>query len=101
MNMEISIVPVSQDANTAKYMAEVVKIVEASGLDYKCTAMSVQVSGTKDENMEVARLSHEKIMSMTDRAHIKLRMDETSGQTNGFQSQLKAIDEILGKEVKK
>lgn len=101
MNMEISIVPVSQDASIAKYMAEVVKIAEESGLDYKCTPMSVLVTGAKEAAMETARLCHEKVMSMTDRAYIKLRMDETTGDANGFQKELQAIEEIVGKKVKK
>jgi uncharacterized protein (TIGR00106 family) len=101
MNLEISIVPVSQDENTAKYMAEVVKIVEDSGLEYKYTPMSVMLSGERESTMEVAKKCHEKVMSMTDRAMTKMRFDEAKNHSNGFDSEIRAVEKILGKKVKK
>ena len=100
MKMEISVVPVSEDGNVAPYLAEMVKIIAATELEYKCTPMSLQLSGDKQTAMDVARQCHEKVMSMTDRAFIRLRMDEANDASNGFESELKAVEEIVGKKIK-
>lgn len=78
MNLEMSIVPVSQDDDVAKFTAEIIKIVEESGVEFIKTPMSIILSGGKDAAMEIAKKCHGKITSMTDRAITKIRMDETN-----------------------
>jgi len=77
MNMEISVVPVSQGEDVARYTAEVIKIVQNSGMEFSKTPLSIVLTGEKETAIEIAKKCHQKVMSMTDRAITRIRTDET------------------------
>lgn len=91
MHVEISVLPVSEDADVTRYLAEVAKIIKAADLDFHITPMSVIVAAPKDTVLSTLKNCHQAIMNMTDRAMIKVRMDEIKGQNPGLRETIQAI----------
>ena len=101
MIIELSVLPVSEDEHVSKYVAEAVRIIDESGLDYQLTPMGTVISGDWDSVMAVAKACHEKMLSMTDRVITKIRIDQFKDQEVAPGDKVKAVEKVLGKEVKK
>lgn len=101
MIMELFIVPLSHEEATEKYDAEIVKILEEKGVDYRYGATGVVMTGSFDEALETAKACHEKIMSMTDRAYLKIQMDATRAGDNGLDARIAAVEALVGKKIRK
>jgi len=98
MMVELSILPVNEESSISTYVAEAVKIVGESGLEYKLTPMGTVISGDWDPVMAVAKKCHDKVMSMTDRAITKIRIDDIKGENITIDSKVEKIQTIIGKE---
>ncbi len=101
MMVELSVLPVGQDEKIGKYVAEVVRIIDQSGLEYRLTPMGTVITGDWDEVMPVIKNCHEKIKEMTDRVITKIRIDDERGGNGDFDSTLQTVEKILGKSVNK
>ena len=101
MIVELSVLPVSEEEHISKYVAEAIRIIDASGVEYQLTPMGTILSGDWDSVMAVAKACHEKILSMTDRVITKIRIDELKDREKAPADKVKAVEKILGKNVKK
>ncbi len=101
MMVEFSVVPVSQDGSVAKYIAEAVRVVDESGLDYRVTPMGTVIRGDWDEVMAVVKAAHEKVRSMTDRVITKIYIDESKSDDPPFDEKVASVEKVIGKEIKK
>lgn len=101
MLVELSILPVSQEEHVGKYVAEAVRIVDASGLNYKLTPMGTLIEGEWGPVMKVVKSCHAKVMEMTDRAVTKIRIDDFRGEDKSMDEKVKSVEEILAKKLKK
>ncbi len=101
MMVEFSVVPVSQDSRVAKYVAEAIRVIDESGLDYRVTPMGTVIQGEWDEVMAAVKAAHEKVRSMTDRVMTRIYIDHEKGDGTSFDQKIKDVEEVLGKSVKK
>lgn len=101
MMVQFSVLPVSDEEHIAKYVAAAVKIVDESGLDYKVTPMGTVITGEWAPVMETIRKCHEAVRGMTDRVVTKIQIDYRKQGQQTPADKIKAVEKILGKEVKK
>ena len=59
MLMELSIIPLGRGRSISADVADVVKIIDGSGLDYRLTAAGSIVEGTWDQLMDLAKRCHQ------------------------------------------
>ena len=62
MLVEFSIVPVGVGSSIGDQLAEVLKIVDASGLPYKVNPMGTVIEGQWDEVMRLIKKCHNTVM---------------------------------------
>ena len=77
MLAELEIVPIgTQSASLSGLLAEVAKLIDASGLSYRVGPMGTVVEGEWDQVMALAKQCHQRLLQSTDRVMTTIRIDD-------------------------
>ena len=101
MLVEFSIVPLGAGSSIGDNVAEVLRIVDASGLPYKVNPMGTVVEGEWDQVMKLIRKCHSATMKHADRAVISITVDDRKGRPKRIEQKVKSVEKRLGKSLKK
>ena len=101
MLIEFSIVPVGVGSSIGDQLAEILKIVDASGLPYKINPMGTVVEGEWDEVMKLVKKCHMTVMKTGERAITTISIDDRKGKPNRLDEKVKSIEKRIGKSLKK
>ena len=101
MLIEFSIVPVGVGSSIGDQLAEVLKIVDASGLPYKINPMGTVVEGEWDEVMKLVKKCHMTVMKTGERTITTISIDDRKGKPNRLDEKVKSIEKRIGKSLKK
>jgi len=101
MLTEFSIIPIGIGSSIGDQIAEVLKIVDASGLPYRINPMGTVVEGEWDDIMKLIRKCHETVLKSGERVITTISIDDRKGKTNRIEEKIKSIERRLGKTLKK
>jgi uncharacterized protein (TIGR00106 family) len=101
MLVEFSIVPVGLGSSIGDQLAEVLKVVDASGLPYKINPMGTVVEGGWDDVMKLIKKCHATVMKTGERAVTTISIDDRKGRPNRIEEKVKSIERRIGKSLKK
>ncbi|MEW6417454.1 MAG: MTH1187 family thiamine-binding protein [Nitrospirota bacterium] len=101
MLVEFSIIPIGVGSSIGDQLAEVLKIVDTSGLPYKINPMGTVIEGEWDEVMKLIKKCHRTVMKMGDRALTTISIDDRKGKPNRIDEKVKSIERRIGKTLKK
>jgi uncharacterized protein (TIGR00106 family) len=101
MLVEFSVVPIGAGVSVSKYVAECMRIVEASGLDYRINPMGTVLEGEYDDVMSVVRQCHMRVMELSQRVVTTIKIDDRKGLIGGIEGKVRSVEEKLGKKLKK
>lgn len=101
MLVEFSIVPIGVGSSIGDQLAEVLNIVDMSGLPYKVNPMGTVVEGEWDEIMKLIKKCHRAVMKTSERALTTISIDDRKGTSNRLEAKVKSIERRLGKSLKK
>jgi uncharacterized protein (TIGR00106 family) len=101
MLAEFSIVPVGVGSSVGDQLAEVLRIVDESGLPYKINPMGTVIEGEWDEVMKLVKKCHKSVMKNGERAVTTISIDDRKGKPNRIEAKVKSIEKRLGKSLKK
>ena len=76
MLLELSVVPLGRGRSISADVTDLVKIIDASGLDYRLTAAGTILEGTWDEVMAVAKKCHGAMRQKTERVITFMKVDD-------------------------
>lgn len=93
--------PTGKSESLGKDVAEVIRLIDESGLDYQTTAMGTLVEGEWDEVMDLVKRCHHKLRENSRRVYTKITIDDREGATGRLNGKVADIEKILGREVKK
>jgi len=82
--------------NLSAHVAEVIKVIEASGLPHRTTSMSTEIEGEWDDVMKVVKDATFVLAEKGLRTSVNLRADIRPGRTNTMQTKVEKLDSILG-----
>ena len=94
--VSVAIVPIGAGDSLSKHVAEIVRVIEASGLPNRTTAMSTEIEGDWDDVMKVVKEATTVLTSKGIRTSVILRADIRPGRTNTINSKIEKLDSILG-----
>lgn len=81
MLAELEIVPIgTQSPSLSSLLAEVAKLIDRSGLDYRVGAMGTVVEGDWDRIMTLAKQCHQAVLASTSRVMTTIRIDDRKDQ---------------------
>jgi uncharacterized protein (TIGR00106 family) len=101
MLVEFSIIPIGVGSSLGDRLAEVLKIVDASGLAYKVNPMGTVVEGEWNEIMELIKKCHATVMKTGERAVTKITIDDRKGKSGRIEEKVRSIERRIGKPLKK
>ena len=94
----VSIAPVGTGEELAAEVAEVVKVIRASGLPNRTTSMFTEIEGPWDEVMQVVKEATFVLARKGIRTEVVLKADVRPGFTNMMTSKVEKINKLLGGE---
>jgi uncharacterized protein (TIGR00106 family) len=100
MVVNFSIVPIGKDSSLSAKVAEVLKIVSESGIDYKLHSMGTILEGDWDEIMRLIKKCHKIIAKDSDRVLTTITIDDHMGRTGRIAGKVKSVEKKLGKKLK-
>jgi uncharacterized protein (TIGR00106 family) len=101
MLIEFSIVPVGVGSSIGDRLAEVLRIVDESGLPYKLNPMGTVIEGDWNDVMKIVRKCHQTVMKQSDRAITTISIDDRKGKPDRLEEKVKSIERRIGKKLKK
>jgi uncharacterized protein (TIGR00106 family) len=101
MLIEFSIIPIGVGSSIGDQLAEVLKIVDASGLPYKVNPMGTVVEGEWDDVMKLIKKCHKTVMKTGERVLTTITIDDRKGKPNRIDEKVKSIERRIGKSLKK
>jgi uncharacterized protein (TIGR00106 family) len=101
MLIEFSIVPIGTSSSLSAKVAEVLDIVDSSGLPYKLTPMGTIVEGEWNDLMRLVRQCHRKVMQHEERVLTRVIIDDRKGKTGRISRKIRSVEKKLGRSLKK
>ena len=101
MLAEFSIIPIGEGSSIGDRIAEVLKIVDSSGLPYKINPMGTVVEGEWDDVMKAIKKCHKTVMKTGERVVTTISIDDRKGKPNRIEEKVKSIERRVGKSLRK
>jgi uncharacterized protein (TIGR00106 family) len=101
MLAEFSIIPIGEGSSLGDRLAEVLRIVDASGIPYKINPMGTVVEGEWNEVIGLITKCHKAVMKTGERAVTTISIDDRKGKPNRIEGKVKSIERRIGKSLKK
>lgn len=99
MLIEFSIVPIGSGSSIGDRLAEVLKMVDESGLPYKVNPMGTVVEGEWDELFGLVKKCHNAVKE--ERVLTTITVDDRKGKVNRLEEKVKSVEKRLGRQLKK
>ena len=100
MVVNFSIVPIGKGNSLSKQIAEVLKIVSESGINYKLHAMGTILEGDWDRIFKLIKKCHKKILKDSDRVLTTITIDDRKGRTGRIAGKVQSVRRKVGKKLK-
>lgn len=101
MLVEFSIIPIGIGSSIGDQLAEVLKIIDVSGLPYKVNPMGTVIEGEWDDIMKLVKKCHRTVMESGERVLTTIIIDDRKGKPNRIEEKVKSIERRIGKSLKK
>lgn len=101
MLIGFSVVPLGAGSSIGDQIAEVMRIVDESGLPYKVNPMATVVEGEWDEVMNLVKMCHAAVMKSAERAVTTISIDDRKGRPGRIEEKVKSVERRIGKSLKK
>lgn len=98
MLASFSIIPLGVQS-VREVVAEVLSIVDNSGLPYKLGAMQTTVEGEEGEVMGLIMACHRRALELAPRVVTHIAIDDRPGVEDRLTGKVREVEEVLGKEL--
>jgi uncharacterized protein (TIGR00106 family) len=99
MIASFSIVPIGVGEELKEMIAELVPIIELSGLDYVMGAMQTTVEGDPDKVIEVIMACHRHMKTVTPRVLTHIAIDDREGAVGRIRGKVSDVEAMLRRGV--
>jgi uncharacterized protein (TIGR00106 family) len=101
MLVQFSVVPLDTGESISEGVAEVIRMVDESGLPYKTNPMGTVVEGGWEEVMALVRKCHDEALRGARRVLTSISIDDRPGKPDRITGKVQSIEKKLGREIKK
>ncbi|MGA7521160.1 MAG: MTH1187 family thiamine-binding protein [Acidobacteriaceae bacterium] len=101
MLASFSVVPLDVTGGVKDLVAEALKIVDASELDYSLGAMQTTVEGDADAVTETILACHRRMLELAPRVLTHIAIDERKGATGRLEGKVRDVEEVVGKPLRR
>ncbi|NOX44701.1 MAG: MTH1187 family thiamine-binding protein [Caldiserica bacterium] len=101
MIVEFSISPIGVGESLSRYVAEVIDLVDRSGLPYLLTPMGTIVEGEWDEVMALIKRCHQRMLELAPRVATRIYIDDRPGKAGLLEYKTRSVEEKLGRAIRR
>ncbi len=101
MLASFSIVPIGAGAELKEYVAEILDLIDKSGLPYKLGAMQTTVEGPEDEVVPLIIRCHHHMLAKAHRVFTHISIDDREGATGRIEGKVADVEKALGRKLSK
>ena len=94
-----TVVPHGKEA-LSKDVAQVIDIVDRSGVEYQLTSMGTIVEGEPEEVWALIRNCHEKMRTLARRVSTHITIDDREGAEDSIKTKVDDIEQHLGRKLR-
>lgn len=98
--LEFSIAPLEKGTSVSNYVARSLKIIAASGLDYRLHAMGTIIEGEVDQVLAVFQQCLAAITADCDRVSCTMKLDYRAGASGRLNTKVSSVEEKLGQKLR-
>jgi len=99
MIVEINMVPVGSGEQLSEAIAEVIDLIDQSGIDYLLTPMGTIVEGEWDEVMGLVKKCHYKMKASNARVLTNIKIDDREGTQGMLKSKVESVENKVGRKL--
>lgn len=96
MLAELTIIPLTGDTQMGDEIAEVLKLIDASGLPYQLNPAGTCIEGDWDEVMPLVRRCHERVRELSPHVMTMIKIEDEAGASNKLTRNVDSIQERVG-----
>jgi uncharacterized protein (TIGR00106 family) len=104
MLAELDIIPVgTQSASLSTLLADVAKLIDQSGLDYRIGPMGTVIEGDWDRIMRLAKQCHQTVLGSVDRVLMTIRIDDRKDKPGAGRivQKVQSLEAKVGRPLKR
>lgn len=94
----VAIAPFGEGEELSEYVADVLRVIRASGLKNRTSSMFTEIEGEFDEVMRVVRDATLVLAEKGIRTEVVLKADIRPGYENMMERKVEVVEELLGDE---
>lgn len=99
MLAELSIVPLGRGEHLSSALAEVLDVVDRSGIRYKFTPCGTCLEGTWDEVLDVVSRAHARARQTSRHVLTTMRIEDEEGENDKLTRNVTSVEEKLGRPL--
>ncbi|UCE72319.1 MAG: MTH1187 family thiamine-binding protein [Nitrospiraceae bacterium] len=99
MLVQFSIIPIGKGPSLSRDVAQVLKIVDKSGLKYKINPMGTVVEGKWDEVMHLIKSCHRSVLKNNERIVTTISIDDRKHKKNRIEDKILSVEKRLNKSL--
>jgi uncharacterized protein (TIGR00106 family) len=97
---ELSIIPLGGDTHLSDQFAEILTLIEESGLPYVLGPVSTCIEGSWDDVMPVVRACHERARKASTHVITMLKIEDDEGQRDKIRENFESVEAKAGTGLK-
>lgn len=101
MLAEMSVITLGKGTSLSDELAEILKLVDASGLAYELTPSGTCIEGDWDAVMRVVRQCHEHARGVSTHVITTLTIEDEHGASDKLTANVRAIEQRLGRTLRR
>ena len=99
MLVELTIDPLGRGTHLSKDLAEILKIVDSSGLPYCLTPFGTCIEGDWDQVMDLVKRCHAEAKSLSHHVMTSIRIEDEDRTVNKLEENVTAIERLAGHKL--
>ena len=104
MLAELEVIPIgTQSPSLSSQLAEVARLIDRSGLDYRVGPMGTVVEGEWDRIMTLAKQCHQAVLASSGRVMTTIRIDDRKDRPGAgrITQKVQSLEDKVGKPLRK
>ena len=99
--MEFSMIPLDKGSSFSQYVAEILSVVDESGLDYRLNPMGTVVEGTWEDLLKLLNRCFNTLEKDCNRISLQVKFDYRRGVSGAIEGKLRSVESAACRPFKK
>jgi uncharacterized protein (TIGR00106 family) len=99
MLVELSIIPIGNKSHIADELAEILKIIEKSGVRFELTPSATCLEGSWADVMPLIQRCHEHMRALCPHVITSIQIEDEAGATNKLKENIRSVEKKVGRPL--